>query len=164
MSELERARKYYEAGKYRKAVSLLWEVPLLEESSLQEAQALLDFARTLGSVTEGSLHDDCEHIARRAEAFLASPPALAGSLLMPDPRECPLCGGAMAPGSYSLEDTALRALVVGYSWQSLCFRPGTREPGEPKRQLLFDGMRRGWLCRDCGASLIICPGGKSGTS
>jgi hypothetical protein len=53
---------------------------------------------------------------------------------MPEPRDCPLCGADMAPGSYSLEDTALRALVVGLSWQSLCFRPGSLEPGEPERQ------------------------------
>jgi len=89
VSELERAREYHAAGKYRKAVDVLWEVPLNDDSSPEEAKALLDLATALRNVTQGRLQRDCERHAERAEAFLASPSPAPYALPMPEPRACP---------------------------------------------------------------------------
>jgi hypothetical protein len=67
---LKQAQEYLRAGQDKKAVGALWEVPLTDSSSAEEAHALLDLATALRDRTEGSLRSDCEFQIRRARQAL----------------------------------------------------------------------------------------------
>jgi hypothetical protein len=72
-SKLEQAQEYCRTGQDKKAVGALWEVPLTEDSSIADAQALLELATVLRDRNEGSLRRDCEYQIRRAQQALPVP-------------------------------------------------------------------------------------------
>jgi len=72
--------------------------------------------------------------------------------------KCPKCETEMKTGSFAVEGTWARFIfLVGMSWQSLWFRPDDRSPGQEKKWLILDSndSRRGFLCPQCGTSVLV---------
>ena len=143
LAELERAREHFDARRYGEAVAALAKVPLRDDTDLDDVLELLALATSLRDLTKGDLRAECERQIQRAGGL--SDDALRAE------RPCPLCGAIMAPGSFAVDDTMARFLVVGLSWESLWFHPDGEASTQPRVEL---APGRGWRCEHCSAILL----------
>lgn len=71
-TNLDRARQQFDEGKYKQAVETLWyaqaEVRMADD--MEGAQDLLDLAKALHEVTNGSAQRDCDQLAQSAREML----------------------------------------------------------------------------------------------
>jgi len=71
--------------------------------------------------------------------------------------KCPKCTAEMIDGTLLIEGTILRFLfLVGWSWQSLWFKPEKRESGQKAKWLLLDSgeSKPGHVCPRCGTTVM----------
>jgi predicted RNA-binding Zn-ribbon protein involved in translation (DUF1610 family) len=71
--------------------------------------------------------------------------------------KCPKCEAEMKTGRFVVEGTWARFLfIVGYSWQSLWFKPDHREVGQKQKWMILDSndSRAGFLCPQCGTVVM----------
>lgn len=136
--ELDSARRFFEEGKYRKAVDKLRYVETNSRTDLDEARGLLALASEIRAVTDGGVHRECDDLVVSAESIIdreqeAQRDHLAAIGF------CPACGSPYQ----SEDDSFCRACGVGRRGRTVptCGRCGT-ELGE-----------RDTFCGSCGATI-----------
>ncbi len=72
---------------------------------------------------------------------------------------CPVCETNMLDGNYLIEGTAFRFFLIGWSWQSLWFKPNNPKPKQKRKLLIQDrgSERPGKLCPSCGTVVMPRP-------
>lgn len=104
--ELERARQQFAAGRFKRAVSSLWEAEVHARADLVEARALLELALQLREMTCGATRRDCDELIADAQRYIERELAAAQHPAVSVPTSPPLSGAAKA---------AFALAVVGFA-------------------------------------------------